>query len=82
MGRFIDETGNKYNRLSVISRAFPEGKTGGWWNCRCDCGKEIVIRGVSLRNGNTKSCGCLQKDFAKSTAINEVGNRHGSRRHR
>lgn len=77
MGRFIDETGNKYGRLLVISRAFPEGKTGGWWNCRCDCGNEVVVLGTLLRNGNTKSCGCLQKDFAKTTVINEIGNRYG-----
>lgn len=77
MGRLIDETGNKYSRLLVISRAFPEGKTGVWWNCRCDCGKEVVVRGTSLRNGNTRSCGCLQKDFAKTTAINEIGNKYG-----
>ena len=77
MGKFIDETGNKYCRLTVLSRAYPEGKKGGWWNCKCDCGNEIVVFGTSLRNGNTKSCGCLQKDFAKSTVKNETNNRYG-----
>lgn len=77
MGKFIDETGNKYSRLTVISRAYPEGKKGGWWNCKCDCGAEIVVLGSSLRNGNTKSCGCLQKDFAKSTAKDETNKRYG-----
>jgi len=29
------------------------------WLCHCDCGNSKVIRGVSLRNGNTKGCGCI-----------------------
>lgn len=77
MGVLINEVGNKYGRLTVISRAHPEDKKGGWWNCKCDCGNEIVVHGVRLRNGNTKSCGCLQKDFAKSTAKNEINKRYG-----
>lgn len=28
------------------------------WLCRCDCGKEFVTLGKSLRSGLTKSCGC------------------------
>ena len=60
MGNFIDETGNKYNRLTVIERApTPPGKDGGWWRCLCDCGNEVVVKGTLLRNNNTKSCGCL-----------------------
>ena len=78
MGKFIDETGNRYNRLTVVERApTPKGKYGGWWKCKCDCGNEIVVFGTLLRNNNTKSCGCLQKDFAKSTAKDETGNKYG-----
>ena len=28
-----------------------------YWNCLCDCGKETVKRGSTLRSGATKSCG-------------------------
>ena len=28
------------------------------WHCRCDCGSEIDVLGMSLKNGDTKSCGC------------------------
>lgn len=77
MGKFIDETGNTYGRLTVLSRAVVENKTGGWWNCKCECGAEIVVLGTSLRNGNTRSCGCLQRDCAKSTAKNEINKRYG-----
>lgn len=31
------------------------------WLCKCDCGKEKIIRSDSLRQGNSKSCGCVSK---------------------
>lgn len=58
----IDETGNRYGRLTVICRA---GSTKGGmarWLCKCDCGCETVTRGYDLRSGNTKSCGCLEHE--------------------
>lgn len=33
--------------------------TRGYWLAECDCGNKKVVRGASLMNGNTKSCGCL-----------------------
>ena len=30
------------------------------WKCRCSCGNEIIVQGIKLRNGNTKSCGCVR----------------------
>lgn len=29
------------------------------WLCQCDCGNTSIVRGKSLIQGNTKSCGCL-----------------------
>lgn len=58
MGKMIDITGQKFGNLLVLSNA---GKKDGkcyYWHCLCDCGKEIDVIGTSLRNGNTKSCGC------------------------
>lgn len=28
-----------------------------YWHCRCDCGQERDISGLSLRNGTSLSCG-------------------------
>lgn len=52
----ISEIGNKYGKLTVISR---DGSINGYalWRCRCECGRETVVRGVSLRNGNSETCG-------------------------
>lgn len=78
---FIDETGKKYGRLTVLSRAKNNKDGRAVWHCRCDCGNELDVLGKSLRNGNTKSCGCLQKDKAIESNMKRseslVGKRFG-----
>ena len=62
MGSFIDLTNKTFGRLTVISISH-KGSHGVWfWNCRCACGNICVKRGYHLRNGSTKSCGCLEKE--------------------
>ena len=64
-----DETGNKYDRLLVIKRA-PNNKRGdAQWECQCDCGNIIIAKGVSLRSGHTKSCGCLQRNKVREQGL-------------
>jgi len=65
-----DLTGQRFGRLTVISQAedyiSPSGVRVAKWNCLCSCNehKTIQVFGSSLKNGNTKSCGCLQKETA------------------
>lgn len=62
-----DETGHRYGRLTVVSRA-PSYRTRSYASarlvCQCDCGQTCVVRGAALRDGTTRSCGCLQRDVA------------------
>jgi len=65
---FVDKTGQRFGRLTVISRG-PNGSN--WkvkWFCQCDCGKKTLVKSDSLcssRNKSiTNSCGCLQKEAA------------------
>ena len=37
------------------------------WNCICDCGKEHIADGASMKNGTTQSCGCLHDEMFEST---------------
>lgn len=61
MTKIINMEGKKINRWSVIKRA--ENKNGKtYWLCECECGKRKKVYGVSLRNGKSKSCGCLNKE--------------------
>lgn len=56
MGQFIDLTGTVFGKLTAVSRA-GSNSHGATWNCRCTCGKTMVLPSDSLRSGNTKSCG-------------------------
>lgn len=37
-----------------------------FWVCLCICGNETTIRGTDIKNGRTKSCGCLRREFLMS----------------
>lgn len=77
--RFKDETGNKYNRLTVICRTENDANGRAQWLCQCDCGNKTIVSGVSLRNGNIKSCGCLQKEnTAKAITSDLLGKTIGN----
>lgn len=66
---YKDLTGQRFGRLTVASLvASPAGTNiPTMWVCVCDCGNSLAVRGYNLKNGNTLSCGCLQKDRAKET---------------
>ena len=59
----LDLTGQRFGKLTVIKEAQsikePSGQVRSAWLCKCDCGKEVIIKTINLRNGDTKSCGCL-----------------------
>lgn len=63
----INETGNKYGRLTVISKAKSKVTNGGnsrlaMWLCACECGTTVTVSGHDLRRGNTTSCGCARRE--------------------
>ena len=58
----LELTGQKFGRLTVLSESH-QNKYGGWyWNCECDCGNMTVVSVGHLRDGHTKSCGCLNRE--------------------
>lgn len=65
MATFTDLTGKKFNRLTVIRRVSNKGKSANW-HCVCDCGNELEIISQSIKEGHTKSCGCLHKEVASN----------------
>lgn len=52
-------TGQVFGRLTVESVAYQKNSTT-YYKCRCACGKKKTVRGTLLKNGSTKSCGCLK----------------------
>lgn len=53
-----DLTGRRFGHLRVTGFALTR-KGSRHWDCVCDCGSEVLVRGKDLVHGNTKSCGCL-----------------------
>jgi len=61
MGKMKDLSGQRFGKLTVISKT--DARSGGSvvWLCKCDCGNEARVASSNLSSGNTKSCGCLQR---------------------
>jgi hypothetical protein len=53
--------GEVFGRLTVLCPAKSKG-TDSCSRCRCECGKSVVVRNYCLRNGHTRSCGCLNRE--------------------
>jgi hypothetical protein len=67
MGKpFIDMTARRFGRLYVIQRD-GVGKDGKpQWQCRCDCGNITTVSGQTMRQGATRSCGCIHREIFSS----------------
>ena len=74
----IDVSGKRFGRLTVIKQVSQKNKRrGAFFLCHCDCGKEKIIYGYSLRKNITRSCGCLHKEVAANINIKHGMNRRG-----
>lgn len=70
--------GQTFGRLTVISLA-PSRKSGNGgtrWKCLCECGAKTISRGTSLRAGESRSCGCLQRERATASIV-QRSTKHG-----
>lgn len=80
----IDLTGKRFSKLLILGvdskkqviLANGKKKNIYYWKCRCDCGKEVIKSGDSIRRGHTKSCGCSR---IKSHKGKEIENLKGKR---
>jgi hypothetical protein len=69
MGKFIDLTGQKFGRLTVIKQVKNDNSNHINWLCKCDCGNEKTMRGDHLTRNIVKSCGCYNREISKIKAI-------------
>lgn len=72
MAKLIDISGQKFGLLTAKTY----DSNTRTWNCECDCGKETKVASYNLRNGHTKSCGCL-RHRAPANKINMIGQKFG-----
>ena len=63
----------KLGKLTVIDW---EGQ--GKWLCECECGNKVSVQTDNLKNGNTQSCGCLQKQRTSEVSFkSQIGKIYG-----
>ena len=79
MGKHIDLTGQTFGRLTVLEKAAPYispcGQKLTRYSCKCICGNIVTVNSLYLKNGRTRSCGCLQREHAKKQGLsNAKGN--------
>lgn len=64
-----DLTGQRFGKLTVISRNKDNSKSGNArWNCLCDCGNTAIVIGSKLRSGYT-SLVVVQEKVINSSRI-------------
>lgn len=75
----IDITGDRFGRLIVVSSAGHNHRGRTQWLCRCNCGNETKVTTDRLRNGTTRSCGCLYRE-ALGDRVRKHGESYGANR--
>lgn len=73
-GQIHDLTGKTFDRLKVLK--LDESSLGQGsrikWICQCECGNVVSVFANNLIRGNTRSCGCLQKETMAQTWQNNT----------
>ena len=77
--RIIDLTNQVFGRLTVIERAKENLQNRPAWVCQCECGKTTIVRGQDLRDGKTKSCGCLNTEKRTENGRKNISNKIGQK---
>lgn len=72
--------GQIFGKLVVLERAEdhiqPSGQRKVVWKCQCSCDNKTIcyVSGYNLKNGHTKSCGCLATEKILNIAQNNKEN--------
>lgn len=66
-----DIVGQRFGKLIVLKRVNKDIDGSYNYLCQCDCGNQKIVNGVSLRNGTTKSCGCINYSIGEQN-IKEI----------
>lgn len=70
--------GQRFGRLTVLGAIESSARCKiPRWLCKCDCGKQLVVKENMLLKGSTKSCGCYAREMlAKGRKLRKKPNRN------
>lgn len=60
--RKLELAGQQFGRLTVLRCVGIDRRHYTLWECKCECGKTARVKGLNLRLGTTRSCGCILKE--------------------
>ena len=69
--------GKKFGNLVVQKLAYRGKDSKKYWECQCGCGRVCLVQESHLKNGHTKSCGCLRKKRMTNRWLDLTGQRYG-----
>lgn len=87
MGKFVDLTGKKFGKLTVLKRSSKKSRNI-YYDCQCECGRFRTVVGWRLTNGEITTCkicsnpnykNIANQKFGKLTAIKDTGKRTSNR---
>ncbi len=56
--------GRVFGRLTVLSYTGKKKSGQLTYECKCACGRVVIAQAGSLKDGNTRSCGCLKNEVS------------------
>lgn len=66
----IIPNGTKVGRLTIIDNEKKDGKQ--YYKCECECGNIKMVAREHLKDGSTKSCGCLKKELTSERSKTNI----------
>lgn len=63
---FVNHVGHRSGRLIVEAYAGKNNKNKPLWFCRCDCGGTAILTSSVIVRKQTRSCGCLNREWMSS----------------
>lgn len=57
-----DLSGQRFARWIVVRYAGRDHDDRHRWHCQCDCGQTGLVEDSAIKTGNSKSCGCAQRE--------------------
>tara|TARA_R110002049_G_scaffold180894_2_gene347895 strand:+ start:44 stop:688 length:645 start_codon:yes stop_codon:yes gene_type:complete len=76
------ETHNRWTVTGFVMKPRSDGRKMKYAKCLCECGTEKDVAYKDVKAGRSKSCGCLQKEKAKSNKPNATHGMYGTKVYR
>ena len=75
MAKALSLEQQRFGKLIVVSKVGTDKRGCLLWECLCECGNTTIVNGAKLKNGHTRSCGCLARDRSNRITHGETGTR-------